>query len=582
MNAGKLLVVSVLTLLLAAPACNQGSRSAGAAEETAEGAGTFDRASSTGLFVGINRFDDQTLVRVEYAVDDAVDLAWNLALNPRIALVPPRRVVLALSGSAHKKESKDRLAELKRAGAVVRRATRDDIAEALQQQAAAAGKQGLFIAALATHGYSDEGVPYVLASSSMYGVPETALSTAKVFEIAADAGAQRSLIFVDACRERLKAGSRTGEADPHGAAAMLEAMGPIEGQAVFFAAAAGKYAYDDRQRQNGVFSSAVLDGLRCEAPTDARGFVTVDTLSAFVEQRVRNWIMIHRRGSSGSATQTNIDGATKDMPLVQCKTPHLTIAGLMPSNVLPSRNPDDFMLEGTSLKALGKDRSPLWTHDVGGRIADAEVVDLDGDGLNEVVLNTGRIIVLNAAGEEWWRSPADPRLGVTSFITANLFRNGKQEIVAISAAADGSPGSRLTIFYPDGKNHGEYPYAGRLQSVAMGKATSHHWPRLVVSGLDDRLDEKLDASGPIANVFLLNPNKLVKPLWSGALLPQSQRIEKVEIVDYDNDSKRDIAITTTGGSVLHLDFTGGVLSADREAKFILLGKEVSRQATIGR
>ncbi|HEV7919228.1 MAG TPA: caspase family protein [Thermoanaerobaculia bacterium] len=580
MNARKLLVVFVLTLLLTPPACDH-TRSAGPAdEESADGAGLFDRTRSAGLFVGINRFDDKTIARVDYAVDDAVDLAWNFSLNPRINLIAPTRIVLALSGSANKKESKERLADLKRAGAVVSRATRDDIAALLQQQAAAAGKQGVFIAAFATHGYSEEGVPYVLASSSIYGVPATALSAAKVFEIASDAGAQRSLIFVDACRERLKASARSGEADPDAAAALLAAMNPVEGQAVFFAAAAGKYAYDDSVRKNGVFSAAVLDGLRCGAATDARGFVTVDTLSTFVEQRVHSWLVAHRRGSSGSATQTNMDGGTRDMPLAQCRAPQSNIASLV--SVPPARNPDHFAIDGTSIEVLGKDGTSLWKHEVAGRIARVEVVDLDADGLNEVVVNVGRIIVFHPSGEEWWRSPTDPRLAVTAFSTANLFRNQKQEIIAIYAADDGSAGSRLTIFQPDGKNRGDYPYAGRLQSIATGKETSHHWPRLVVYGTDDSLDEQLDVAGPLGNVFMLNPNKLAKPLWSVAVLPQTQRIASVKLIDYDNDTHQDISITMADGSMVYLDFAGEFLSGDSSARFVRMKKEVSRQATIRR
>ena len=70
----------------------------------------FDRSQSAALFVGVRRFThDQTLTEVKYAVDDAIDLASVLALDRKVSLVTPRRVVLALSGTPQKPESQQRL-----------------------------------------------------------------------------------------------------------------------------------------------------------------------------------------------------------------------------------------------------------------------------------------------------------------------------------------------------------------------------------------------------------------------------------------------------------------------------------------
>ena len=85
----------------------------------------FDREQSAALFVGVRRFTrDSTLAPVRFAVDDAVDLAYAFALDPNVALVPPHRVVLALSGQPEKAESKKRLEELKAAHATVTGADR--------------------------------------------------------------------------------------------------------------------------------------------------------------------------------------------------------------------------------------------------------------------------------------------------------------------------------------------------------------------------------------------------------------------------------------------------------------------------
>jgi len=57
----------------------------------------IDLHASAGLFVGVQKFTkDSSLADVAFAVDDAVDLAYTISIEEH--LVPPERVVLALSG----------------------------------------------------------------------------------------------------------------------------------------------------------------------------------------------------------------------------------------------------------------------------------------------------------------------------------------------------------------------------------------------------------------------------------------------------------------------------------------------------
>ena len=56
------------------------------------------------LFVGARTFsEDGSLEMVPYAVDDAVDLAYRFALDPRVGLVRPKHVMLALSDQTPRK-----------------------------------------------------------------------------------------------------------------------------------------------------------------------------------------------------------------------------------------------------------------------------------------------------------------------------------------------------------------------------------------------------------------------------------------------------------------------------------------------
>lgn len=286
----------------------------------AAAADEFDTTQSAALFVGVRQFPyDTTLADVRYAVDDAIDLAFLLAMDGRVRLIDPSRMILALSGNPQKLESQQNLERLVAAGAQVRSAGQADVLTALDEQARKAGKSGVLVLAFATHGVSYDGTQYLLTASSVVRHRETMLSESKIRDIASKSDATRCLILVDACRERLSADRRSGGPDVRSAASLIQAMSRAHGQVVLSAAAAGQYAYDDEVRRNGVFTAAVIDGLRCNAPMDARGLVTVDALAAFVERQVSSWIRKNRDANIVRATQMTSDGDAKTMPLASCK-----------------------------------------------------------------------------------------------------------------------------------------------------------------------------------------------------------------------------------------------------------------------
>ena len=317
--AGRILAIAIAVWLCGeAPADSRGAKipSGEPQERRVE---PFDPGQSAALFVGVREFTyDTTLAEVRYAVDDAVDLAFVLALDERVRLIEPGRVVLALSGKPQKRESQHNLDRLIAAGAKVRPAAQGDVLTALDEQARAAGRNGLLVIAFATHGVSFDGTQYLLMASSVLRHRETTLSESKIRDIASRSEAARSLVLIDACRERLVEDQRNGAPDVRSAASLFRAMADVHGQVVLSAAAAGQYAYDDDSRGNGVFTAAVIDGLRCEAVSGKHGLVTIEALAAFVEQRVLSWIRKHRRADVTRATQVTWEGGARTMPLATC------------------------------------------------------------------------------------------------------------------------------------------------------------------------------------------------------------------------------------------------------------------------
>ncbi len=544
----------------------------------------FDAEQSAALFVGVRLFRDPNVAEVPFAVDDAVDLAYAFALEPKTTLLRPRHVVLALSGEPHKRRTKEHLQQLRAAGAVVGEATSADIFTFLKKQAESVGRDGIFIVSFATHGFSSEGMPFVLAESSLLGDPQSALPTTKILDVIAASNARRSLVLLDACRERVNAATRAGGSRLASGAPLIRDMTNVDGQVVFYAAAAGKVAYDDDVSKNGVFTAKVLAGLRCKADRNEHGLVTAGALSSYVREHVRSWLRTHHPADAAGtdAIQVSMDGDTSEMPLAVCAPPRRPGEGPLPSVARVST-------EDVSLHAFSADGRLLWTSHMDGRIVKATVADLDGDGANEAVAAAGsRIAAFAASGQRLWTADtnAPPNYGdaagpltVRTFEVGNLFRNGAKQIVALSG--DGHDRvSRLTILDGDGNVRSGYWHPGRLDHVMVGTRTARTAPKIVATGINRELQSVISTDGVVSIVVMLDPKRVGgeappyrgnlhfgSQLWYGCVLAP-QKIEGLQIVDYDNDGNRDIAVATTSGRIF-LDFDGKVLEA-KHAQFELV------------
>lgn len=279
----------------------------------------FDPGQSAGLFVGVRTFVlDETLEEVPYAVDDAIDLAHRFSLGASPPLIPAERIVLALSGEPQKPESVLRLEELFEAGAQSVPALKEDLVDALEDQAKRAGEGGLLVVTFATHGVRHRGRDYLLTGSTRdRHLADTSLGVAKVSDLAAASPSFRRLLLLDACRERRRPGARSSSQEV--AADLAKALA-AEGQAILSARPESRL-YDDDARRQGVFTAAVLDGLDCRADENRDRRVTVGEMASFVNDQVAEW---ERRWSKSSLRSDrlgiakDIDGDFDRFALVQC------------------------------------------------------------------------------------------------------------------------------------------------------------------------------------------------------------------------------------------------------------------------
>ncbi len=286
----------------------------------AEGLTAFDPKVSAGLFVGVSTFEDPRILGVPYAVDDAVDLAHLFALE--LGLVPPERAVLLLAGEPRKPASGQRLARLIEHGARRANARQHDIYRQLEELTQSTGDRGLFVLSVATHGVSDQGGDFLVATDSVKGrTLRSGIAVAEVLDEVARADADsgevgRRLVLLDACRERLTEGTR-GESDSAMAQSFANAIGRAKGVAILSGSTLGGFAYDDPERKNGVFTAAVLDGLGGAALAGPDGWITVRTLADFVQQRVVSWVRRRRpdHAAKSLGIGRQIEATAEGLPL---------------------------------------------------------------------------------------------------------------------------------------------------------------------------------------------------------------------------------------------------------------------------
>jgi hypothetical protein len=261
-------------------------------EAEAEGQFGFDIAASAALFVGVSSFEDERIHAIPYAVDDAVDLAYLFTFE--LGLISPERTILLLAGEPQKPRSIEHLERLGEGGAHRKSARMTDFYRYLGELIQATEEPGLFVLAVATHGVSDQGGDFLLATDSLrQRMLRTGIAVAEVFDEVSRARAGRRLVLLDACRERLTLGTR-GEEHLAMTQSFADAIALAKGLVVLSAATLGGFAYDDSVRKNGVFTAAVLDGLHGEAPAGPEGWITVRTLADFVQQRVAAWTRRYR------------------------------------------------------------------------------------------------------------------------------------------------------------------------------------------------------------------------------------------------------------------------------------------------
>lgn len=226
------------------------------------------------LIIGIDTYEDPQINRLEAASNDAKELAAVLISHGGF----PRDQVIVLASD----------------GPPRNRPSRGNILRRLSNLKGVVPPEGLLVVAFAGHGIERGGRAYLLPgdaqmSENLALLEETAINVEVIRTWIRHTGVGQVLMIIDACRNDPIAGrgdeeNVLTEAYTRGFSFDVRNQ-EVTAFATLYATDIGHRAYEDRERKQGYFSSALVEGLKGGA-ADVNGEVTLGRLVRYLEETV--------------------------------------------------------------------------------------------------------------------------------------------------------------------------------------------------------------------------------------------------------------------------------------------------------
>lgn len=140
----------------------------------------------------------------------------------------------------------------------------------------------------AGHGFEKNGMNYLLPSDSRFNIlSETAIQLEWIKETLRKSPARKKFVIIDACHS----GATIGRSN---CLAMSESFhdrmfSEAEGFAILSSCKIGQLSYDYPEKNHGVFSYYLLEGLRGSADTDEDGIITVPDSNSYISKKLSEW-----------------------------------------------------------------------------------------------------------------------------------------------------------------------------------------------------------------------------------------------------------------------------------------------------
>jgi uncharacterized caspase-like protein len=144
----------------------------------------------------------------------------------------------------------------------------------------------------AGHGFNQAGKNYILPADARIDViVDTAIRIKWIKDILSESLAKKKMFVIDACH----AGAKIGRASVTMTRSFEEELyRQSEGFAILASCAREQVSYDYDEKNHGVFSYFLLEGLRGAADGDRDGIITVPDVNKYVASKIREWCMRNR------------------------------------------------------------------------------------------------------------------------------------------------------------------------------------------------------------------------------------------------------------------------------------------------
>ncbi len=167
--------------------------------------------------------------------------------------------------------------------------TRDNIEAELAQLCQIVGADDLLLVHFACHGKLVNNQPVLITRETRAStLAKKALPLAEVEKQMRESKACRLVLTLDACHTGVEIGRDVG--NPEFIRNVYELA---EGFALIAASTAQQIAQEWQEKEHGVFTYYLLEGLSGRADSDRKGFVTVNDLQTYVLNSLRRWNILH-------------------------------------------------------------------------------------------------------------------------------------------------------------------------------------------------------------------------------------------------------------------------------------------------
>ena len=237
------------------------------------------RSKRFALIVGVDNYADTQISTLGGASNDAKALADALV---NYAGFPPDQVILLASNQPAERQP-----------------TRGNILRRLSNLTVVVPKDGLFMFAFAGHGMERGGQAFLLPSDAQVSddvnlLEQTAVNVANIKEWVRKTGVGQILLILDACRN-----DPAGRANVDNPLTASYTRGfnfdvrnrEVTAFATLYATSVGHRAYEYKEKKQGYFTWALVEGLKGAAANE-RGEVTLGTLVKYLQERIPKQVLI--------------------------------------------------------------------------------------------------------------------------------------------------------------------------------------------------------------------------------------------------------------------------------------------------